>query len=188
MFWDLNGINPERAGIYITGRSMTGARMRAFWPCKDGWINFIVYGGAAGRHTNQQLVAWMEETGVPSEPLNRIDWRTFSVTGLTQDEVDAVEEPIGRFLATLTKHEFLEGAAARQMLGYPVSNAEDIHHDPQLAFRGFWQDVPDGAGATLRHPGGFALVNGQRLAVRAGAPRLGEHNREVLQELARPEG
>src|SRR5207249_3660120 len=52
VFWDLNGINPERAGIYITGRSMTGARMRAFWPCKDGWINFIVYGGAAGRHTN----------------------------------------------------------------------------------------------------------------------------------------
>lgn len=63
VFWDLNGIDPERAGIYITGRSVTGARMRAFWPCKDGWINFIVYGGVAGRHTNEQLVAWMDERG-----------------------------------------------------------------------------------------------------------------------------
>ena len=184
VFWDLNGINPERAGIYITGRSMTGARMRAFWPCKDGWINFIVYGGAAGRHTNQQLVAWMEETGVPSEPLNRIDWRTFSVTGLTQYEVDAVEEPIGRFLATLTKHEFLEGAAARQMLGYPVSNAEDIHHDPQLAFRGFWQDVEDPAsGRTIRFPGGFAIVDGARLPIRRPPPVVGEHNDDVYGQL-----
>src|SRR3989442_15620810 len=54
VFWDMNRVNPERAGIYITGRSVTAARLRAFWPCKDGWINFIVYGGAAGRHTNQQ--------------------------------------------------------------------------------------------------------------------------------------
>src|SRR5207237_10754689 len=95
VFWDLNDVNPERAGVYITGRSVTGAHMRAFWPCRDGWINFIVYGGAAGRHTNQQLVAWMEERRMQSETLARIDWRAFTVTGLTQDEIDAIEEPIG---------------------------------------------------------------------------------------------
>jgi benzylsuccinate CoA-transferase BbsE subunit len=184
VFWDLNGINPGRAGVYITGRSMTGARMRAFWPCTDGWINFVVYGGAAGRHTNQQLVAWMEETSMPSGPLSGIDWRTFSVTGLTQDEVDAIEEPIGRFLATLTKQEFLEGAAARQMLGYPVSTAEDIHHDPQLAARGFWQDVEDPAsGRTIRFPGGFAIVDGVRLPIRRPAPAVGEHNGAVYGHL-----
>ena len=184
VFWDLNGINPERAGVYITGRSMTGARMRAFWPCMDGWINFIVYGGAAGRHTNQQLVAWMEECGMPSAPLSGIDWRTFSVTGLTQDEVDAIEAPIGRFLSTLSKQEFLEGAAARQMLGYPVSTAEDIHHDPQLAARGFWQDVEDPAsGRTIRFPGGFAIVDGARLSIRRPAPEIGEHNDEVYGHL-----
>jgi crotonobetainyl-CoA:carnitine CoA-transferase CaiB-like acyl-CoA transferase len=184
VFWDLNGINPERAGVYITGRSMTGARMRAFWPCKDGWINFIVYGGAAGRHTNQQLVAWMEECGMASAPLGAIDWRTFNVTGLTQDEVDAIEKPIGQFLATLSKQEFLEGAAARQMLGYPVSTAEDIHDDPQLASRGFWQDVEDPAsGRTIRFPGGFAIVDGARLPIRRPAPAIGEHNDEVYGHL-----
>src|SRR5206468_11598816 len=61
VFWDLNRVNPERAGIYITGRSVTGAKMTALWRCNDGWINFIIYGGAAGRHTNQQLVKWMAE-------------------------------------------------------------------------------------------------------------------------------
>lgn len=184
VFWDLNGINPERAGIHITGRSVTGARMRAFWPCQDGWINFIVYGGAAGRHTNRQLVSWMEEHGMGSDALRRIDWGVFTVPELTQEDVDAMEAPIGRFFATLTKQEFLEGAAARQMLGYPVSLAEDIHADPQLEAREFWQQVGDGRpGGEIRYPGGFALVNGKRLPIRRPAPDLGEHNNEVYGHL-----
>jgi crotonobetainyl-CoA:carnitine CoA-transferase CaiB-like acyl-CoA transferase len=178
VFWDLNGVNEERAGIYLTGRSVTGAQMRAFWPCKDGWINFIVYGGAAGRHTNQQLVQWMEERGMGSETLRRIDWQTFAVPELTQAEIDEIEAPVGRFLATLTKQEFLEGAAARQMLGYPVSAAEDIHRDPQLETRGFWQQL-DG----VRFPGGFAIVDGERLPIRRPAPGIGEHNDEVYGHL-----
>jgi crotonobetainyl-CoA:carnitine CoA-transferase CaiB-like acyl-CoA transferase len=186
VFWDLNRINPERCGIYITGRSVTRARMRAFWPCRDGWINFIVYGGAAGRHTNQQLVAWMEERGMPSETLSRIDWKTFTVTELTQDAIDAIEAPIERFLATLTKQEFLEGATERQMLGYPVSTAGDIHRDPQLDVRGFWQDVPVHPGGTVRYPGGFAVVDGQRLAIRRPPPAIGEHNDEVYGHLLAP--
>jgi len=184
VFWDLTGVNPERAGIYITGRSVSGARMRAFWPCRDGWINFIIYGGVAGRHTNLQLVAWMHEWGMASDVLKQIDWSTFSVPTLTQQEVDAIEEPIARFLATLTKREFLEGAAARQMLGYPVSTAEDIHQDPQLEARNFWQDVGDErSGGTIRFPGGFAIIDGERLPIRRPAPDIGEHNEEICGHL-----
>lgn len=187
VFWDLSGVNPERAGIYITGRSVTGARMRAFWPCRDGWINFIVYGGTAGRHTNQQLVAWMEERGMSSDVLRRLDWRTFAVPELTQVQIDEIEAPIGRFLATLTKQEFLEGATARQMLGYPVSTAEDIHRDPQLEARDFWQYVLDPAsGSCIRYPGGFAIVDGVRLPIRLPAPGIGQHNDEVYGHLLAP--
>src|SRR5215469_141635 len=85
-FWDLNRVNPERAGIYVTGRSIKGARMRVFWACKDGWINFILYGGAVGRHANQQLVAWMHETGVAPSWLKEIAWNKFDVTNISQDE------------------------------------------------------------------------------------------------------
>jgi crotonobetainyl-CoA:carnitine CoA-transferase CaiB-like acyl-CoA transferase len=187
VFWDLSGVNPERAGIYITGRSVSGARMRAFWPCRDGWINFIVYGGTAGRHTNQQLVAWMDERGMSSDVLRRIDWRTFSVPELTQEQVDEIEAPIGRFLATLTKQEFLEAATARQMLGYPVSTAGDIHRDLQLEVRDFWQNVFDPVvGACLRYPGGFAIVDGERLPIRLPAPGIGQHNDEVYGHLLAP--
>ena len=180
-FWDLNGINPERAGVYVTGRSVTGAKMRALWPCKDGWINFIIYGGEAGRHTNRELTAWMDGKGFAPEWLKSIDWSNFAVTALTQEQVDQLEEPIGRFLASLTKQEFLDGALAREMLGYPVSTVEDIAGDRQLAARQFWSEIVDAAsGRSLKAPGGFAIINGQRLAAGTRAPRPGEHNREIL--------
>ena len=187
-FWDLGGVNPQRAGIYITGRSITGARMRALWRCRDGWINFIIYGGAAGRHTNRELVSWMQERALAPEWLTGIDWSGFEVTTLTQEEVDRLEAPIEAFLATLTKREFMEGAIRRGMLGYPVSTVKDIAEDPQLTARGFWQDLEDpGAGSGLRYPGGFAVVNGTRLAQRRPAPLPGQHNREVLEELSTAE-
>lgn len=182
-FWDLNHINPQRAGIYITGRSVTGARMRVFWPCKDGWINFILYGGGAGRFANQQLVAWMDEKGMAPEWLKQIDWSKFQITNITQAEVDKLEAPIGRFLATLTKWEFFEGAVQREILGYPVSTVEDIYQNPQLSARHFWQEVREPvSGLTLKYPGGFAVINGERLAIRRPAPCVGQHNQEVYAE------
>jgi crotonobetainyl-CoA:carnitine CoA-transferase CaiB-like acyl-CoA transferase len=66
------------------------------------------------------------------------------------------------------------------MLGYPVSTVEDIYRDPQLAARGFWQDVREPAtGVNLKYPGGFAVVGGERLMIRRSAPAVGEHNQEV---------
>ncbi len=182
--WDLNRVNPLRAGIFVTGRSVTGAKMRALWRCRDGWINFIIYGGAAGRHTNQQLVAWMRERGMAPSWLTEIDWSRFEVTQLTQEEVDRLEAPIAEFFLTITKQEFLQEAIRRQMLGYPVSTVADIASDPQLEARGFWQDIQDPTtGRTLRYPGGFAIVNGERLSLRRPAPRRGEHNAEVFAEI-----
>ncbi len=182
-FWDLLAVTPQRAGIYMTGRSVTGARMRVFWPCRDGWINFILYGGAAGRHANQQLVAWMAERGAAPDFLQRIDWTTFDVTKITQAEVDALEAPIGRFFAGLTKHEFYEGAVQREILGYPVFTSEDNYQDPQLQARGFWQKITDPvSGVTLPYPGVFAVINGERPGIRRPAPEVGQHNHEIFVE------
>lgn len=184
-FWDLNAVNPQRAGIYITGRTNTGAKMRAFWRCRDGWINFIIYGGVAGRRTNQQMVAWMDELGLATPELKAIDWSRFSVPPLSQADVDALEAHVERFMATITKREFFEGAVKREMLGYPVQTVEDIYQDRQLAARGFWQEIVDPTtGRTLKYPGGFAVIDGQRLQIPRPAPAIGQHNHEIFHGLA----
>ena len=166
-FVDIAGTTPTRAGAFMTGRSVAGAKYRVFWPCRDGFINFILYGGAAGRRTNEQLVAWMQELGFELGPLGGIDWARFDPTRASQAEVDAMEIPIGRFLDSLSKRGFLEGAHKREMLGYPVSSTADIATDPQLEARAFWQDIPGHDGRIERHCGAFVVVDGARPPLKA---------------------
>ncbi len=161
-FVDILGETPTRAGAFITGRSIAGARFRVFWPCRDGYINFILSGGAAGRRTNEQLVAWMRERGFALGPLASIDWARFDPTRTNQAEVDAMEAPIAAFFRSITKREFLEEAHRREMLGYPVSTVADIAADPQLQARGFWQDLARPDGRTERHCGAFVVIDGVR--------------------------
>ncbi len=168
-FVDIAGVSPSRAGAFMTGRSVTGARFRVFWPCRDGWLNFILYGGAAGRHTNAELVAWMREAGAELGALAAQDWLAWNPTVATQAEVDALEAPIARFFGSLSKRQFLEGAHRRGMLGYPVSTVADIAADAQLAARGFWQDLPLPDGGVERHCGAFAVIDGQRPTLHARA-------------------
>jgi crotonobetainyl-CoA:carnitine CoA-transferase CaiB-like acyl-CoA transferase len=173
-FVDLIGIEPTRAGAFITGRSIKGARYRVFWPCRDGYINFIFYGGAAGRRTNEQLVAWMRASGAELGALAKIDWKNWDATQADQSEVDAIEGPVMKFFAGISKREFLHEGHRREMLGYPVSTVADIASDPQLDARGFFQCA---AGSHERFCGSFAVIDGARPALRhppgeplAGAP------------------
>jgi crotonobetainyl-CoA:carnitine CoA-transferase CaiB-like acyl-CoA transferase len=173
-FVDVDGTSPTRAGAFMTGRSVKGARYRVFWPCADGWLNFILYGGVAGRRTNTQLVDWMRSREAPLGALAGVDFERWDPTLAEQAEVDALETPIAAFFASITKREFLDEAHRREMLGYPVFDVADIARDPQLEARGFWQDVPDADGRPERHCGGFAIVDGVRppLARRSGRETL----------------
>ncbi len=179
-FWDLNRHLENRAGSFMTGRSITGAKMRVFWPCKDGSLNFIIYGGEAGRKTNQALVEWMDSKGTTPEFLKKKDWKGFNIAEVKQEEIDQMEEPIGRFFLGVTKKEFLEAVISRGMLGYPVSTAREILDDPQLEARGFWQslDHPE-LGTSLLYPGAFSKFSSAECPLRRRAPLIGEHNEEV---------
>lgn len=179
-FWDLNRHLEKRAGSFMTGRSITGAKMRVFWPCKDGYLNFIIYGGEAGRRTNQALVEWMDSRGKAPEFLKNKEWKTFNIAEVTQEEIDQMEEPIARFFEQVTKKEFLEEVIQREMLGYPVATVEEIFQDPQLEARNFWQSVdhPE-LGNSILYPGGFAKFSEAPCGIWRRAPLIGEHNEEV---------
>jgi crotonobetainyl-CoA:carnitine CoA-transferase CaiB-like acyl-CoA transferase len=179
-FWDLNRHLEKRAGAFMTGRSITGAKMRVFWPCKDGYLNFIIYGGEAGRKTNQALVQWMDSKGMAPEFLKRKNWSSFSIAEVTQEEIDQMEEPIARFFQTITKKEFFEEVIEREMLGYPVATVEEIFQDPQLYARDFWRrlDHPE-LGTSIIYPGGFAKFSASACSVWRRSPMIGEHNEEI---------
>lgn len=168
-FWDMGQGEPTRAGAFVTGRSVRGGRFRAFWPCADGFLNFVLYGGVAGRRTNSRLVEWMRSKGADLGALAATDWDRFDPTMATQEEIDLLEAPVASFFRSVRKQEFLEETSRREMLGYPVSTMADIAVDPQLKARNFWADVPGGDAAPERHCGSFVLVDGVRAPIRHSA-------------------
>jgi crotonobetainyl-CoA:carnitine CoA-transferase CaiB-like acyl-CoA transferase len=181
-FWSTNRTAPSRGGSRITGRSMTGAHMRAIYECKDGYLNFIIYGGKAGRRSNQALVAWMAEHGLATDALLNKDWNRFSIETSTQAEIDEIEEPTTQLFLKHTKAQFLEEAFRREMIGYPVSNARDILGDPHLKDREFWQAVDQSLfGIPVNYPGMFARFSQTPPLGFRSAPRLGEHNADIYE-------
>jgi crotonobetainyl-CoA:carnitine CoA-transferase CaiB-like acyl-CoA transferase len=184
-FWDLNRHVEKRAGSFMTGRSITGARMRVFWPCQDGCFNFIIYGGEAGRRTNQALVEWMDSKGMAPDFLKQKDWKTFDIAQVSQEEIDRMEEPIGDFFKGVTKAEFFKEVVKRQMLGYPVASVKEIFADPQHEARNFWQTIEHPELQTsIDYPGGFAQFSDGACRIWRRAPLIGEHNQEIYgQEL-----
>jgi crotonobetainyl-CoA:carnitine CoA-transferase CaiB-like acyl-CoA transferase len=180
VFWDLNRHVEKRAGSFMTGRSITGAKMRVFWPCKDGYLNFIIYGGEAGRRTNQALVQWMDSKGMAPEFLKQKDWKTFDIAQVTQEEIDRMEEPIAHFFAGITKAEFFKEVVKREMLGYPVASVKEIFEDPQHEARGFWQNIEHPELKTsIDYPGGFTKFAEGACRIWRRAPLIGEHNEEI---------
>jgi len=178
--WSLVREDLSRDGNYMVGRNITGARMRAIYRCRDGHVNFIIYGGEAGKRSNEAMVRWMIEENQAPDWLQHKDWNTFNVATSNQEEIDALERPFVAFLAQRTKAEFVAEAARRGILGYPVADVRDIRDDPQLAARAFWQRVDYPAfDAAVTYPGPFARFSAAACAIRRPAPRVGEHNTEI---------
>ncbi len=162
-FFDLLGENPMRAGGYLVGRNVNGAAMRNIWPCRDGYVTFAIYGGAAGRQSNRGLVEWMTDRDMAPAFLREIDWDTFEVATLAPGELASMEAAIAPFLETVTKAEFLEQAEARRMLGYVVATTADIAGDVQLEARQVWSELfVAEVGDTVRFPDGWLRIDGRR--------------------------
>jgi crotonobetainyl-CoA:carnitine CoA-transferase CaiB-like acyl-CoA transferase len=183
-FYDFNREVPRRAGSFITGRSITGAIMRAVYPCRDGYLTYIIYGGPAGIRTNKRLTEWMDSKGMAPDHLKNKDWNKFDIATVTQEEIDQIEEANMKFFQTVTKEEFFKHVLEQDMLGYPVATAKEIMEDEQLKFRGMWQEVEHKElGAKITYPAFFTQFSSIACGFWRRAPLIGEHSEEVYGEI-----
>jgi crotonobetainyl-CoA:carnitine CoA-transferase CaiB-like acyl-CoA transferase len=67
----------------------------------------------------------------------------------------------------------------------PVNTPADVVQDRQAIAARAFVDVPDGAGATQKSVGSPVLFSRADVTPRAKVPAIGEHTREVLDELNR---
>ena len=62
-------------------------------------------------------------------------------------------------------------------------NAPELLSDPHLSARGYWTEIAEHEAGTFRYPGTPVTINGARAQDWTAAPRMGEHNDEILSEL-----
>lgn len=151
------------------------------WPCKDGWVSWS-HGGPSRLSPSLPLIKWMESEGFTNDFLKKFDWNRPDFAKISQEDMDRIEEPTGRFFMTKTKAELLEGAVKHEVMMYPVATTADMLENPQLAARGFWVEVehPE-LGATITYPGAFGIASEAPIIITRRAPLIGEHNQEVYE-------
>jgi crotonobetainyl-CoA:carnitine CoA-transferase CaiB-like acyl-CoA transferase len=151
--------------------------------CKDGHVIALSMGALFTK-----LRPWMLEAGTIDEAwVAREDWKTYDYRvfrgGDFTISLDELTDVIRQFFATRTKRElFIPGLEIGVTIA-PVLTLDDMLGFEQLEDRNYFIDLELPSGQTVRAPGAFALPSRTPVEIRHRAPRLGEHTREILDEL-----
>ncbi|MBA7620011.1 Succinyl-CoA:(R)-benzylsuccinate CoA-transferase subunit BbsE [subsurface metagenome] len=121
--WELADTISHRAGSMRVG---IGRNATLAYPCKDGFISYLVLLGLGGIRANAAMVEWMDTEGMADEYIKNLDWATLDMSSCTQEQLDAIQDRVGKFFLTHTKSELLEGFLKRRIMGLPFSTFVDL--------------------------------------------------------------
>jgi crotonobetainyl-CoA:carnitine CoA-transferase CaiB-like acyl-CoA transferase len=163
------GRSPSRPGHHTYGP-------RSIWPTRDGWI-FINPG------EEDQWQRLVELMGNPQWANEEI----FKDRFVRGKYADALWPLIAEFTQNWNKQElFIAGQAKRIPLA-PMNRPSDVYADIHLRARNFFAPLSTSDGRTIEVPSVPFKSTGSKWRIENPAPRLGEHNNEVLgglQEMA----
>ncbi len=179
--WDIEGAILKRMGVY---RQTSGEnRVRINWPCKDGFVNYMVQGGSVA-YSTRALLAWAKEDGLDVADLEAINWEDLGYGAITPELMAQLGGPLGDFFKGHTRAELVQGSLDRRILLFPVATPSALQDHSQLEARGFFKEMdhPE-LGATVRYPGAFIKSgDGRDIAgLYRRPPLIGEHNVEIYQ-------
>jgi crotonobetainyl-CoA:carnitine CoA-transferase CaiB-like acyl-CoA transferase len=150
------------------------------YECADGHAVLLLNGAMLAK-----IIHWLVEDGVvPEEWIEGEDWRWYDVRVLQGEQVrhslEAVIDACQRYARRHTKQELLERGLREGITIAPVNTVEDVARFRHLEERGYWLMAPLPDGRQVPVPGIFARLTETPMTVRRWAPKLGEHNEEVL--------
>ena len=180
-FWLLQKHIVKRSGMF---RYRGNIMQRTTWPCKDGLISWMFFGGAFGAGQVLQLVKWMEDEGVETSLKEKSqNWVNIDLSRVSQDEVQSWEKEFGDFIRDKTKKQIYEEAIKRGLFMAPMNNIKDVAQDKHLQSRKSWTKLLHRElGEEITYPGGFYKSNRESPEARSRAPLIGEHNKQIYEE------
>ena len=112
------------------------------------------------------------------------DFAQFDTSRAPKEEVDKVFSAIANFIKTKTKDELFSEAISKKILCFPDNTVEDLVASPQFEERNFWVDVEHPKlGDSIKYPGLPEKMSGVEYRVQRCAPQLGEHNKEIYEDM-----
>jgi crotonobetainyl-CoA:carnitine CoA-transferase CaiB-like acyl-CoA transferase len=164
--YSFSGTVTERRGSKGAITAVSGAL-----PCKNGhWVISQIH--RPGRWT--KFMDWVQDPELISDPSPAEEENQHKRRDFIMDRLD-------KWAKRFTKTELVEEAQRRHFPASPVSTPLDLVDDPQLIARGFLKEIDHLEFGRIRFPqGAIATVLGNQLRP---APRLGEHNTEILTQL-----
>jgi len=173
----IQGVDFNRAGSMLQLGTIT---LPLVYECADGYVVLVPNGAALAK-----VVYWLVEDGVVAEEwIEGEDWLTYDVRLLQEQPVryglEEVVEANQRYALGHTKQELLERGLREGVTIAPVNTVEDVARFRQLEERGYWLTAPLPDGRQAPVPGVFARLTETPMTVRRWAPKLGEHNKEIL--------
>ncbi|HUV53394.1 MAG TPA: CoA transferase [Dehalococcoidia bacterium] len=184
--WDLNRVNPQRSGLGLTISRPTPPGplwMRWIYPCKDGYVNIFLSGGAqAGLVNSSEALVEMANSEGMALQLKDYDWATHDASQISQEERDTIENAIIAFLRTKTKQELYHAALEKGMVLAPLNTIKDVVESPQLAARQYFVEVehPE-LDDIITYPGAPVKLSEVPWQISRRAPLIGEHNKEIYE-------
>jgi len=141
--------------------------------CSDGHVGVIVategdWAKFCAAIERPDLVGREGATSGPERAKNMAGWLGDIING---------------WFKTQTKAEVTSKLLAAGLPVGPVQNAQEIFDDPQVVARRLMIDVPDPILGSVKLVGPAAKLSGSPEPLLGPAPRLGEHNAEVLMEM-----
>jgi len=179
-YWDLKSKILTRAGVL---RHFGESHIRTLWETLDGYVSFMFSGGAIGAKGQRRVVDLMDRAGMADDWLRSVDWD--EVDAFSSDDPDNAMERIadafGRFFKTKTRTELFAEAVEGGIMLAPVNTIAEAVSHPQLRARDYWVSINhDHIGEPLTYPGAPVKMSETPWQVRGPAPRIGEHNHELL--------
>ncbi len=154
------------------------------WECKDGDIAFNLLLNPTAVKANTALMEGLKRDGIDIKFLNTWQWDKQSWRDMTLEQAKEVVNIIGQFFKMHTKAQLLQMAIQNRFQLGPCNDAEDVLNHPQLAARGYWQDIEYPAlGKTFKYPGGAVKMSAGFCGPRTRAPGIGENNAEIYAEI-----
>ena len=175
--YPLTGRLPERSGPRM-------GRTREIWQASDGMVSYGLRGGQTRIPNLRATVEWMAEANMAPPWLREYDWDSYSHLEVSDEDLVRIEDTFGSFFASKTVRELYGGALERRILLAPCNDAREILEHVQLRSRELFRRVDYAEwNASLEHPDFFAKFRNHPVHIRRQAPKIGEHQEEVLSEI-----